>query len=228
VFLLNETLIVIFANGDLPNPKRLLPTLAAAKWIIAADGGLHHLEKLGIPPHLLIGDLDSVTTEQVAWAQTHGCQIDRYPPAKNETDLELALLAAVKHGAGQILVAAALGGRLDQTLGNLSLLRLPELREVDVRFDDGHEEVLLIREQVTLHGTSGETVSLLPLWGEVNGVTTRALLYPLHAETLYPERTRGISNVMTSNEAGVSITHGELLCIHTYSSNHLQEESNEK
>jgi thiamine pyrophosphokinase len=226
VFSLNEKQTVIFANGDLPQAEKLRPILAAAGQIIAADGGLRHLEKLGIPPHLLIGDLDSVTTGQVAWAQAHGCQIHRFPPAKNETDLELALLAAAQQGASQILVAAALGGRLDQTLGNLSLLRLPELRNIEVRFDDGQEEVFLIREQAVLHGNAGETVSLLPLWGEVRGVTTRALLYPLHAETLYPERTRGISNVMTNEEAGVSITSGELLCIHTYSSpNPLAEES---
>ena len=51
---MNEKQIVIFANGDLPHAEKLRPILAAASQIIAADGGLRHLEKMGIPPHMLV------------------------------------------------------------------------------------------------------------------------------------------------------------------------------
>jgi len=206
---------VIFVNGRLRSPKRLAAKLQADDYFIAADGGLRHLRRLGLKPHLLIGDLDSVTGEDVEWASTNGTEVRRYPPEKDETDLELALKAAVDTGTRAILLVAALGGRLDQTLGNLFLLSRPELNGLDVRLDDGSEEVLLIHDQIELHGQAGDIVSLLPLNGPALGVTTTALKYPLYAETLYADSTRGISNVMEGRTAEITISGGLLLCIHT-------------
>lgn len=209
--------IFIFANGVLSKTDWLREEITSSDLIVAADGGLNHLQTLELAPYLLIGDLDSVSANQVDWAKAKGSQVDRYPIAKNETDLELALLAAKKLGAGEIVIVAGLGGRLDQLLGNLSLLRLPELNDCFVRFEDGCEEVFLIRGQAEIHGQPGDTVSLLPMWGPVEGVTTQNLSYPLLGETLYPEHTRGISNVMTMEIASVSVSSGDLLCIHTHS-----------
>lgn len=206
---------VIFVNGRLRSAKRLAALLRLDDYVIAADGGLRHLRRLGLPPHLLIGDLDSVTEEDVRWAVNNGAEVRRYPREKDETDLELALTAALSNGSGAILLAAALGGRLDQTLGNLGLLLHPELAGLDARLDDGREEVLFIRGQAEVRGQAGDTVSLLPWNGPAEGVTTQALRYPLRGETLYPDRTRGISNEMQGDTAQVSLSAGILLCIHT-------------
>lgn len=206
---------VIFVNGRLRSARALAGMLRPDDWLIAADGGLRHLRRLGLAPHLLIGDLDSVTAQDLAWAQANGAEVRRYPREKDETDLELALQAAVQTGCAAILLAAALGGRLDQTLGNLFLLLRPELAGLDLRLEDGREEVFLIRGQTELVGRRGDVVSLLPLNGPAEGVTTRALQYPLRAETLYPHGTRGISNVMEDSTATVSLRTGLLICIHT-------------
>lgn len=216
--------VFVFANSFLPKNDWLKSTLVGADLLIAADGGLQHIQTLNLAPYLLIGDLDSVSAEQIDWAKARGSQVERYPTAKNETDLELALMAAKKLGGDEIIIVAGLGGRLDQTLGNLSLLRLPELHDCSLRFDDGIEEVFIIRHQAELSGQPGDTVSLLPLWGPVEGVFTEALAYPLLHETLYPEHTRGISNVMSRPKARVSISSGELLCIHTHNPLALKEE----
>ena len=61
-------------------------------------------------------------------------EVRRFKAEKDETDLELALLAAVDMGADEIKVIAALGGRLDHTLANLSLLALPQLEGIRVTF----------------------------------------------------------------------------------------------
>ena len=214
---MTEKRAFLFANGELKQTAWLKEILSAADFLIAVDGGLNYLQSLDLAPQLLIGDLDSVNAEQVQWAKALGASVEKFPIAKNETDLELALLAAHRLGYRELVVVAGLGGRLDQTLGNLSLLRLPELHDCQVRFEDGDEELFLIRSETELHGASGDIVSLLPLWEEVTGVLTEELLYPLRRETLYPERTRGISNVMISSKARVSITTGQLLCIHTHS-----------
>ncbi|MEN6409090.1 MAG: thiamine diphosphokinase [Anaerolineaceae bacterium] len=205
---------VIFVNGDLPNPAAVEHLLQNDDLIIAADGGLRHLRALGRLPHMLIGDLDSVNPGDLSALQTAGVRILKYPPAKDETDLELAMNAALESGADHILLVGALGGRLDQTLGNLFLLSDPRFAALDVRLEDGQVEAFLIRNQTDVTGEPGDTVSLLPLGAPAEGVTTDGLQYPLRDETLYPYRTRGISNVLCGSRARVSLRSGLLLCVH--------------
>jgi thiamine pyrophosphokinase len=206
---------VILANGDLPNPEAARALIKLGDRLIAADGGMQHLGRLGLQPDILVGDMDSLEPGLLARLERAGVRTVRYPTHKDETDLELALQLAVAEGCRELLVVGALGGRLDHTLGNLSLLRDPGLSGCTVRLDDGLQEVFWITDQAELHGAPGDVVSLLPLQGEVSGVTTEGLEYPLHAETLYPYKTRGISNVMTGAHARVTITSGSLLCVHT-------------
>lgn len=207
--------VVIFANGEMPQTELILPLLRSDDAYIAVDGGLRHLLNLYKIPQLLIGDLDSISPAEVKGIEAQGIEVRRYAVDKDETDLELALLAAVEKGFDELLLVAVLGGRLDQTLANLFLLTLPELKELQVTIENGMEEIFLIRDAAEIQGKAGDLVSLIPLNGEVVGVETRELKYPLKHETLLPERTRGISNVMLTDQAGVSIESGCLLCIHT-------------
>ncbi|MDK2979900.1 MAG: thiamine pyrophosphokinae [Chloroflexota bacterium] len=205
---------VIFANGELAHPERLRALLRPEDVLIAADGGLRHLRALDLRPQLLIGDLDSVSQPDVDWLKGGSTEIRKFPAEKDFTDLELALRAARELGADSILLAAALGGRLDQTLANIALLRLPELSGLDASLDDGLTEVRLITASLTIYGRAGDTVSLIPLGSVVEGVRTHKMQYPLNAETLSPGQTRGISNVMLDDQAAVEIASGELLCVH--------------
>jgi thiamine pyrophosphokinase len=125
-------------------------------------------------------------------------------------------VAAAKQNVPELVLIGALGGRLDQTLGNLSLLLLPELQELTVRLEDGDQEVFILHDSATIYGHQGDVVSLLPLWEDVNGVTTEELEYPLHNETLFRDRSRGISNVMQNNQAHIRIARGSLLCVHMF------------
>ncbi len=207
---------LLFANGELTTHSWLTQFIEAEDTLIAVDGGLRHLLPLGRIPHLLIGDLDSVDPTLVEQLKTQGVEIRQFPVHKDETDLELALLAAAKMDLRELVIIGALGGRLDQTLANLSLLLLPELKELSVRLEDGRQEVFALRTSTTLNGHPGDIVSLIPLWGAATGVLTEGLAYPLRSETLYPERSRGISNVMQGSRAGVSLSSGTLLCIHEH------------
>ena len=206
---------VIFANGLLPDLAAARAQLRPEDTLVAADGGLHHIQALGLQPVVLIGDLDSVSAADLQDLEGAHIAILRYPREKNETDLELALDWSARQGFRSILIVGALGGRLDQTLGNLFLLAWTRLAGIDVRLDDGLEEVFAITASAVLHGSPGETVSLLPLQGPARGITTTGLRYPLRGETLWPERTRGISNELLEEQASISIEQGILLCIHT-------------
>lgn len=210
----NKQRAVIFANGETGDINRLNAFLRAGDVLIAADGGLRHLQQLGRQPFALIGDLDSVSAEDVAAAQRGGARILRHPPAKDETDLELALNFALEAGFTCIRLAGMLGGRVDHLLGNLFLLAQPVLAGLDVRIEEGNQEIFLIRAHGQIDGHAGERVSLLALQGAAHGVTTTGLQYPLRGETLWAYRARGISNVMSAARAEVHLQQGQILCIH--------------
>jgi thiamine pyrophosphokinase len=213
--LLQKKRAVIFVNGEAGNLHRLASMLLPNDYLIAADGGLHHLMQIKKWPQDLIGDLDSVLPEEIEQARLHGVTITRYPVKKNETDLQLAIDLAVKANCTQIILAAAAGGRLDQTLANLFLLFRPDLQLIDVKMDDGIEEVFLIQQSKEIFGAAGDIVSLVPILQPAKGVKTENLRYPLDFETLNPDQTRGISNVMETKTARVSLSEGCLICIHT-------------
>jgi thiamine pyrophosphokinase len=206
---------IVFANGLVPDIAALREILRAGDRLIAVDGGYDHLKRLGLLPQVLIGDLDSIDPLDVARLAEQGVQVLRYPVEKDETDLELALVFAAATGACAVVIAGGLGGRLDQTLGNLGLLADPHFAELDLRLDDGSEEVSLIRGSAWIDGAPGDIVSLVPFTAQAEGVTTNRLQYPLAGETLFAYRTRGISNVMQAATAEVSLTGGALICIHT-------------
>lgn len=206
--------ILIFANGHLPDLDAARAIIRSDDFIVAADGGTRHALALGLTPHLIVGDLDSITDWERKIMEAAGVQVIQFPRDKNETDLELALQHAAEMQPEQVIIIGALGGRLDQTLGNIALLSDSRLPTLDLRLDDGVEELYFCRSQAEVHGRSGELVSLIP-WGvPVEGVRTEGLRWPLSDETLYPNKTRGISNELMDEQAAVRIRSGLLLIVH--------------
>ena len=208
---------IIFVNGELPNPDAARSLIHDDDVIIAADGGARHARALGLLPAVVIGDLDSLDSAKLRAFKEQGVDIVQHPADKDETDLELALRYAHERGFEQILLVGALGGRLDQTLGNLALLTDPLWEGVDLRLDDGVEEVFFTRKQAKIRGRSGDIVSLIPWGGDVTIHRTEGLRWSLQNEILYAHQTRGISNEMLSDEAHIEIDDGLLLIIHTRS-----------
>lgn len=154
--------------------------------------------------------MDSFNVERL----TLNAEIIQFSHDKNETDLELAIQHALTLNPGQVIILAALGGRLDQTLGNITLISDLRPSTFDLRLDDGIEEVFFCRNHVQINGAVGDLVSLIPWQGEVTGVVTTDLRWPLRDEILYPHKTRGISNEMLGDTAAVRITSGLLLVVH--------------
>jgi len=209
--------IVIFANGTFSKAQWMHNLLRPDDVIIAADGGTEHALTIGVTPHYVIGDLDSLTQEQRQEVETAGAEIISFPPRKDETDLELALLHAEQEGATEIIILAALGGRLDQTIANVLLLTLPELREIDVRIIAGNQTAFLIQDEALIEGHPGDTISLIPLGGDALGVTAEGVEWALDDATLRFGPARGVSNVLTQEQAYVSVREGLLLCVVTNS-----------
>ena len=205
--------IIIFANGDLPDLEKARALLHEDDFIITADGGTRHALALGKNPNVIIGDLDSATFDLQPLTEK-GAQVIRFSQDKNETDLELAIQHALTLNPEQVIILAALGGRLDQTLGNIALISDLRPLTFDLRLDDGFEEVFFCRDTCEINGTPSDLVSLIPWQGEVTGIVTTGLKWRLQNETLYPQKTRGISNEMTGEVATVQIKSGLLLIVH--------------
>ncbi|MDE2636016.1 MAG: thiamine diphosphokinase [Chloroflexota bacterium] len=210
--------ILLFANGELNRGvmlDRLLDSLDSPR-VICADGGALHARALGLKPHTIIGDLDSLTDEEVERFLAAGAEIIQHPPHKNETDLELALRHCQDIGAKSVHILGALGGRFDQTIANILLLAHPEFSEIRIEVVDGDQVLRLLQPGAhKIAGAPGDTVSLIPLAAAVEGVTTSQLQYPLRDETLYLGPARGISNVMLADAAAVEFDSGLLLLVHT-------------
>ena len=213
---------LIFANGTLPDLDSARRLLRADDFILCADGGTRHALTLGLTPHVIIGDLDSVPDGQAQQMIEQGVEVFQFSRDKNETDLELALEYAVEQNYREIVIVAALGERLDQTLGNIGLLADPRYSTLrpssgqafDIRLDDGIEQAFFCRDESKIEGKLSDLVSLIPWRGEVTVVRTQGLKWPLADETLSPHKTRGISNEMLGETAQVKIKSGLLLIIH--------------
>ena len=204
---------IIIANGQIHDGDFLRSLVAPTDLVICADGGVSNALALGLQPQVVVGDLDSLDESLRSRLEKMHCQFIVHPACKDETDLELALYYAIEHGVDEILILGALGGRIDQTLANVLLLALPELRSVQARILDGRQEVFLIRDGAIIEGQVGDTLSLLPLTEQVTGIYTEGLEYPLENGALYLGPTRGVSNTLTARQARVRIGQGLLLAV---------------
>jgi thiamine pyrophosphokinase len=206
---------VIFANGLLSDPSGIHAAIQPGDLLIAADGGSSHFMTLGITPHVLIGDFDSLNESDLERLQAGEVEIIRHPAHKDFTDLELALQYAEGRGAEEIWVYAALGARWDHTLSNLLLPAAAHLQKCRIALIDGPQEIRLIRggETLEVHGKRGDILSLIPAGGDAHGVTTANLEYPLAGETLFFGGTRGVSNVFLEEAASVRLERGLLVCV---------------
>ncbi len=206
--------VVIVAGGigdGLPDPR----VIGEAGLVIAADGGAEALVALGIQPHVLVGDFDSVSVATRAHVEEAGAEVIALRADKDWTDTEVALRLAVERGSTTVTVFGALAGpRLDHLLGNLLLLTAPWLEGCDVRLLDERHEIFLAHGDGSIAGLPGDLVSLLALSQVVEDVETEGLMYPLDHEPLYQGATRGVSNELVAERAHVRHGAGELLIIH--------------
>jgi len=205
----------VLVNGRVEDYTWLERWIGRADYIVAANGGLRHCQALGCTPHVIVGDLDSAPPELVAHYQGLGSQVERHPPAKDKTDLELAVERAIRDGATEVTLLGALGGRLDQAVANLMLLARSDW-PVPVSLAEADQVAQVVRDDTTLvlDLPPGALVSALPLSQEVTGITYRGLAYPLEDGTLVRGSTRGVSNAVVEPPITVRVGRGVLMVVY--------------
>ncbi len=124
---MNDTVVIV--TGAAPLDARAVAAIPSHAIVIAADGGLDHARAAGLTPAGLIGDLDSVTEEGLAWATQHAT-IQRHPIDKDATDTELAVAFAAGMNPARVVLVAGGGDRLDHTLAAIGALGASVLTSV--------------------------------------------------------------------------------------------------
>lgn len=199
--------ILIVAGGQAPDPEKLRGWAGRYEAIIAADSGLETLELAGLEPAFVIGDFDSVAEELLA-AVEPSILIEN--GAQENTDLEKAILLALKNGADRIGLAGASGSRIDHTLNAISLM-LRYREHADIVFhDDGGTARVALPPEVAIHGEPGQRVSFMPAPSAI-GLSGEGLLYPLDNLDLALGGRDAISNELIDEVAHVRFSAGSFL-----------------
>jgi len=200
---------LVLASAD----PGMIPAPPLHDLVIAADSGLDLAESLDLRADLVVGDMDSVSHDALQRAELHGTRITRHPMAKDETDLELAMVAAIEGGATSIHVIVGSGGRVDHSAANLMVLASPRWAEASVSATVGESSVWVVRNRTELPLSPGDPLSILPIGGPARGVMATGLEWPLNGETLSPWEARGVSNLVVSTPVVISVENGVVLGI---------------
>ena len=217
----DHTLIV--ADGDVAVSwlAALVDESAQRPLIIAADGGAAKAEKSGYRPDMVVGDLDSLGASDRDRLEGLGVEFRVADRDKDQSDMELCLLAALESGACRISILGALAlSRPEHSIANLLLLADPRLDGLDVEILARGSRIVRIGSaegpgEAAISGHEGDFVSLFPLGSGVDGVTTVGLRFPLGDESLPLGPSRGLSNELLASEARISSRRGCLLVVHT-------------
>lgn len=199
---------VVIGGAGIRDYQALWDYLNPDDFNIFCDSGLSHREALGIEPHLIVGDFDSHENPHL------DVETIVLPREKDDTDTVYAVKEAVKRGFDDFLLLGAAGGRLDHTLGNLSiLLSLHAQGRRALLVDDYSEMEVVGREPAYIDGRF-PFFSLLNISGTARGVTIEDAKYPLRDAEIPCTYQYGISNeVLPGRRAKVSVAEGELLLV---------------
>lgn len=196
----------IVGAGDF-TPVGLAPE--AEDFVIAADGGFLALQRLGLSPGLLVGDMDSLPQAP------EGVALVRFPTEKDDTDMSLAIEEGFQRGYRRFMLYGGSGSRADHFLANLQTMAHWARQGAEIRLVcPGYQVYALVDGAMALPARPPGTVVSVFCFGErAEGVSLQGLRYPLTKATLTEERPLGVSNEMGAGPAWVRVARGTLLVV---------------
>ena len=199
---------IIVGGADINNYDYIRESLQSDDYVIFCDSGLKHLSSLQVKPSLIVGDFDShenphLDTETIV-----------LPCEKDDTDTVYAMKEAIKRGFDTFLLIGVVGGRLDHTLGNISMLLYLDSHGCKGTIIDDYSEMEIISSEPAYIEDKYEFFSLLNITGCAKGITIQNAKYPLDDGEITCEYQYGVSNeVFPGKTAIVSVREGKLLLI---------------
>ncbi len=201
---------VIICGGEIESYDNVRAHIKSSDMIICADSGYMHAKNMGVIADIVLGDFDSYEKDKIECDK-----IKSYPVKKDFTDSEIALEYAAECGVEEVLLLAAVGGRVDHTLGNIYLLKTATEKNMRASIFDGKSTLYYVRDKIHICGKVGDLLSIIP-FSKADDITTDGLEYALFHK---PLPSTGISNVFIENEVEVEIGFGEAIIVHTPTDN---------
>ena len=195
---------VIFCAADF---DALARPLAPGDYLLAADGGLAHFEKLGLKPNGIIGDFDSL-----GYVPT-GAEV--FPVEKDDTDAMLAARKGLELGFRDFLFYGSMDGpRLDHTIANFQTLQfLADNGATGYLVGRDYIVTVIHEETISFQAGAEGILSLFCLGPDAEGVTIRGLHYPLEQGRLTSGFPLGVSNHFTGQAASITVDKGSILAM---------------
>lgn len=199
---------VIVGGADIGSHEYIRDAICEEDYIIFCDSGLKHMDKLSVKPSLIVGDFDSHENPHL------NVETIVLPCEKDDTDTVYAVKEAVQRGFDTFLLIGVIGGRLDHTIGNVSiLLYLDSIGRKGLIIDD-YSEMEIVSTAPVYISDRYSFFSLLNITGCAKGVSIQNAKYPLDDAEITCEYQYGISNeVIPGKKAIVSVRDGKLLLI---------------
>jgi thiamine pyrophosphokinase len=211
----NNLNVVIVAGGTPPSEKLLREYIKKVDFIIAADKGSECLYNYSIVPDLLLGDFDSLKKEILDEVKIQVKEVLEFPPEKDYTDTEIALIEAIKRGAEKVYLFGAIGSRMDHTLGNIGLLLTTKKKGAILEIIDDNNRLYLGENRMNLYGKYGENISFHALSNRVSKLNIKGAKYNLEDYDMNLLDPRAICNEFLDTPIEISYEDGELLVIHS-------------
>ena len=199
---------LILGNGEPPSRELINQFIGGDTLLLCADGGADTARRYDLVPDYIVGDLDSISRASSAGVDpTHIIRVD----ADNTgTDIQKVLRHAVDLGISEAVLLGFTGGRTDHLLWNLSVFKT-FAEQIALRIVDEYCDLRLIGQRIRFRATIGQKISLCPLNGPVDGITTTGLKFALQNESLVPGLRDGISNEVVGDIVEIEVERGDLL-----------------
>ena len=179
-------------------------------YVICTDGGFDIAAEYGITPNLLLGDFDSIKSSIPTDAN-----IEKYPPEKDFTDLEIAVKKAAELKASDVEIIGGIGGRLDHTVANLQILsHYSSLFDRLVIYDGKNKCFIAKIGTTSIPYEHNSYISIFSLSEQCEGITFENVKYPLENHRLTRNFPLGVSNEFKNRKsASLSVKSGTLLTV---------------
>lgn len=210
------SIAILFPNVAAFNAEKIKEICTSSSLIVAIDGGVGNAMQIAVIPDIVIGDMDSVSPRAKNFLKRNKTEILLFPVEKDKTDFELAIDYVLAKGLNKIVIAGLSGGRTDHALGNWSILiNLFEKRYLEnITVLEKDQTISFVRSEWKSAVKRGDIISILPLPGGADGVSTKGLKHKLTADKLKFGTSRGISNRAQDKNVRIRLKQGSAMIVH--------------
>ena len=204
----NKTRCVIVGGAAIADYNYIRSFLRDTDYVVFCDSGLTHRNPLGVPPDLIVGDFDSIENPHM------DVETIVLPCEKDDTDTFFAAKEGLRRGFRDFLLIGVIGGRLDHSLGNVSILMYLKSQSASGVILDDYSQIEIVMDEPVCIDDSWSYFSLLCLDGIAEGITVDNAKYPLNYGVITSSFAYGVSNeVLPGKTAIVQVRKGSLLLI---------------